>query len=70
MVREDADPQWVADAILSVVEAPRGKRTFRVHVEAEKGGMKMAEIVNNVRDLVRERYLRLMGCEALLEVKL
>ena len=69
-MRGDADPQWVADAISSVVEVPRGKRAFRVHVEAEKGGMKPAETVNNVRDLVREKYLRLMGCEALMEVKL
>ncbi len=69
MVRDDADPQWVADAILRIVAAPRGKRPFRVHVEAEKGG-KMAETVNNVRDLVRERYLRSMGCEELMEVKL
>ena len=70
MVRDEADPQWVADAILGVVAAPRGNRPWRVHVEAEKGGVKMAETVNNVRDMVRERYLRLMGCEELMQVKL
>ena len=68
MVREDADPQWVADAVLKVVGQDRGRREFRVHVEAEKAG-KMAETVSNVRDLVREKYLREMGCEDLMRVK-
>lgn len=66
MVPEDADPQLVADAILKVVGEQRGKRPFRVHVETEG---KSAEVVNGVRDLVREKYLTLMGCEDLMQVK-
>jgi NAD(P)-dependent dehydrogenase (short-subunit alcohol dehydrogenase family) len=67
LVSDDADPVWVAEAIAKVVGEKRGKRPFRVHIEAEG---KMAETVNNVRDMVREIYLTRMGCAELLDVKM
>lgn len=67
MVPEDADPQVVADAVAGIVKAERGRRPFRVHVETEG---KCAEVVNGVRDLVREKYLTMMGCEELMRVRI
>lgn len=62
----DADPADVARAVVNVVNAPFGHRPFRVHIEPDDGG---ATAVNAVADVMRERYLRRLGCEQLLYVK-
>ena len=46
----DADVTDVANAIAKIVEAPFGKRPFRVHVDPANDG---AEVVNAVADRVR-----------------
>ncbi len=58
----DADPQSVARAIEAVVDAPRGSRPFRVHVDPAQDG---AEIVNGVADRMRAELLRRIGLEDL-----
>jgi hypothetical protein len=60
---KDADPTQVARAIVKIIEAPSGKRPFRVHIDPSQDG---AEIVNGVADRVREELLRRMGLEELL----
>ncbi|MGC1304491.1 MAG: SDR family oxidoreductase [Caulobacteraceae bacterium] len=60
----DADPQAVADAIVAVVDAPFGKRPFRVHIDPSQDG---AEIVNAVADRVRAELLRRIGLEDILK---
>jgi hypothetical protein len=62
----DADVVEVAEAVVKVVNTPHGSRPFRIHVEPDDGG---ATSVNAVGDVIRERYLRRLGCEVLLHVK-
>ena len=52
-----------ANAIVRVVDAPFGKRPFRVHVDPANDG---AEVVNGVADRVRAELLRNMGLADLL----
>jgi NAD(P)-dependent dehydrogenase (short-subunit alcohol dehydrogenase family) len=59
----DADAGSVAAAIVTVVDAPFGKRPFRVHVDPSQDG---AEIVNGVADRVRAEMFRRIGLEDLL----
>jgi hypothetical protein len=59
----DADPSTVAGAIVKVVNAPFGKRPFRVHIDPAQDG---AEIVNAVADRVRAELLRRIGLEDVL----
>ena len=59
----DADAGSVATAIVNVVNAPFGKRPFRVHVDPSQDG---AEIVNGVADRVRAEMFRRIGLEDLL----
>jgi NAD(P)-dependent dehydrogenase (short-subunit alcohol dehydrogenase family) len=59
----DADPSAVADAVVKVVEAPFGKRPFRVHIDPSQDG---SEIVNGVADRVRAELLRRIGLEDVL----
>ncbi|HEY4077180.1 MAG TPA: SDR family oxidoreductase [Rhizomicrobium sp.] len=59
----DADASAVADAIVKIVDAPFGKRPFRVHVDPSQDG---AEIVNGVADRVRAELLRRIGLEDVL----
>lgn len=59
----DADPTEVARAIVRVVDAPFGKRPFRVHVDPSQDG---AEIVNGVADRMRREMYRNIGLESLL----
>ena len=59
----DADAGSVAAAIVNVVDAPFGKRPFRVHVDPSQDG---AEIVNGVADRVRAEMFRRIGLEDLL----
>lgn len=59
----DADPTEVARQIVHVVDAPFGKRPFRVHVDPSQDG---AEIVNGVADRMRREMYRNIGLESLL----
>jgi NAD(P)-dependent dehydrogenase (short-subunit alcohol dehydrogenase family) len=54
----DANVEGVADAIVKVVDAPFGKRPFRVHYDPTQDG---AEVVNMVSDRVRAELLRRIG---------
>jgi NAD(P)-dependent dehydrogenase (short-subunit alcohol dehydrogenase family) len=60
---QDAEPGSVAEAIVRVVDAPFGKRPFRVHVDPSQDG---AEIVNGVADRVRAEMFRRIGLADLL----
>jgi NAD(P)-dependent dehydrogenase (short-subunit alcohol dehydrogenase family) len=51
----DADPSSVARAIVEVVNAPFGRRPFRVHIDPVDDG---CEVVNVVADRVRAEFLR------------
>ena len=59
----DANVEGVADAIVKVVDAPFGKRPFRVHIDPTQDG---AEVVNMVSDRVRTELLRRIGLGDLL----
>jgi NAD(P)-dependent dehydrogenase (short-subunit alcohol dehydrogenase family) len=59
----DADVADVAKAIVAVVDAPFGKRPFRVHIDPSQDG---AEIVNGVADRVRAEMYRRIELEDLL----
>jgi len=63
IVPADADVSAVADAIVKVVDAPFGKRPFRVHIDPSQDG---AEVVNAVSDCVRAELLRRIGLGDLL----
>jgi NAD(P)-dependent dehydrogenase (short-subunit alcohol dehydrogenase family) len=63
IVPPDADVSEVADAIVEVVNAPFGKRPFRVHIDPTEDG---AAIVNPVLDRVRAELLRRIGLGDLL----
>ena len=58
IVPPDANVEGVADAIAKVVDAPFGKRPFRVHYDPTQDG---AEVVNMVSDRVRAELLRRIG---------
>jgi NAD(P)-dependent dehydrogenase (short-subunit alcohol dehydrogenase family) len=58
IVPPDADVSAVADAIVKVVDAPFGKRPYRVHIDPTQDG---AEVVNAVSDRVRAELLRRIG---------
>jgi NAD(P)-dependent dehydrogenase (short-subunit alcohol dehydrogenase family) len=51
----DADVADVAHAIVTVVDTPKGKRPFRVHIDPTDDG---AEVVNAVADRMRADFLR------------
>ncbi len=59
----DADPAEVARQIVRVVNAPFGKRPFRVHVDPSQDG---AELVNGVADRMRREMYRSIGLQDLL----
>jgi len=63
IVPADADVSLVADAIVKVVDAPFGKRPFRVHIDPTQDG---AEVVNAVSDRIRAELLRRIGLADLL----
>jgi NAD(P)-dependent dehydrogenase (short-subunit alcohol dehydrogenase family) len=65
LIPGDADVGDVAQAIVEVVAAPRGKRPFRVHVDPSRDG---AEVVAGVADRVREEFLRRISLEDILKV--
>ena len=58
IVPPEANVEGVADAIVKVVDAPFGKRPFRVHYDPTQDG---AEVVNMVSDRVRAELLRRIG---------
>lgn len=60
---DDADPSAVAGGIVNIVNAPFGKRPFRVHVDPSHDG---AEVVSAVADRVRQEMYRRIGLEDLL----
>lgn len=64
---EDADPAEVARAIVDVVDAPFGRRPFRVHVDPSQDG---AEIVNGVADRMRREMFRNIGLADLLSPRI
>src|SRR5713101_2115977 len=53
IVPPDADAAAVGEAIVKIVDAPFGKRPFRVHVDPTQDG---AEVVNMVSDRVRSEF--------------
>src|SRR5712672_2360516 len=63
IVPPDADVAAVGEAIVKIVDAPFGKRPFRVHVDPTQDG---AEVVNMVSDRVRAELLRRIGLGDLL----
>ena len=63
IVPPDANVNEVAEAIVKVVDAPFGKRPFRVHIDPTQDG---AEVVNMVSDRVRAEMLRRIGLADLL----
>jgi len=63
IVPADADVFAVAEAIVKVVDAPFGRRPFRVHIDPSQDG---AEVVNAVSDRVRVELLRRIGLGDLL----
>lgn len=66
IVPEDADVDKVADAIVDVVNSPRGKRPYRVHIDPTNDG---SEVVNAVLDRVRVEMLNRVGLSDLLTVR-
>jgi NAD(P)-dependent dehydrogenase (short-subunit alcohol dehydrogenase family) len=63
----DTDPAEVAREIVRVVDAPFGKRPFRVHVDPSQDG---AEIVNGVADRMRREIYHNIGLQDLLSPRL
>jgi len=63
IVPADADAGKVADAIVDVVDAPRGQRPFRVHIDPTQDG---ADIAFGVIDRVRTEMLHRVGMPELL----
>src|SRR6267142_1444111 len=63
IVPPHADAGVVADAIVKVVDAPFGKRPFRVHVEPTQDG---ADVAFAVMDRVRTEMLHRVGLSELL----
>lgn len=65
IVPEDADVSTVADAMVAIVNAPRGKRPFRVGIDRTDDG---SMVVNPILDRVRVEMLRRVGLGDLLTV--
>ena len=63
----DAVGADVADAIVKMVDAPFGKRPFRVHVDPSQDG---AEVVNAVADRMRREMYRNTDLEVLLSPRM
>jgi hypothetical protein len=63
IVPDDADVGAVAGAIAKVVDAPSGKRPFRVHIDPTQDG---AEVAFGVIDRVRMEMLNRVRLDELL----
>jgi hypothetical protein len=59
----DADPEEVARAIVRVVNTPKGRRPFRVHIDPADDG---AETRNRIGDLIRADFYHRIGLTDLL----
>ena len=66
IVPPDADVSAVAEAIVRVVNAPFGKRPFRVHIDPSQDG---ADVAFAVMDRVRVEMLQRVGLADLLGAK-
>ena len=64
IVPADADVSLVADAIVAVVDAPFGKRPFRVHIDPTQDG---ADVGFSVLDRLRAEMLHRVGLSDLLK---
>jgi hypothetical protein len=64
IVPDDADVGAVAEAIVKVVDAPFGKRPFRVHIDPTQDG---AEVAFGVIDRVRTEMLHRVHLDELLD---
>jgi NAD(P)-dependent dehydrogenase (short-subunit alcohol dehydrogenase family) len=64
IVPPDADASTVAEAIVEVVDAPFGKRPFRVHIDPTEDG---ADVGFKVLDRVRAEMLHRVGLSDLLK---
>jgi NAD(P)-dependent dehydrogenase (short-subunit alcohol dehydrogenase family) len=64
IVPPDADASLVGEAIVNVVDAPFGKRPFRVHVDPSQDG---ADVTFAVMDRVRAEMLHRVGMSDLLK---
>lgn len=60
---DDADPAEVARQIVKVVDLPKGKQPFRVHIDPANDG---AEQVNDVGDRIRRDFYSRIGLSDLL----
>ena len=65
IVPEDADPQAVADAVVAIVAAPKGKRPYRVFVDPTEDG---AEVSFAVIDRVRTEMMNRTDLSELLHI--
>jgi NAD(P)-dependent dehydrogenase (short-subunit alcohol dehydrogenase family) len=63
---DSADPTEVARQIVRIVDLPKGRRPFRVHVDPVDDG---AEEVNLLGDRIREQFLERIGLADLLTVR-
>jgi NAD(P)-dependent dehydrogenase (short-subunit alcohol dehydrogenase family) len=64
IVPDDADPRGVADRIVEIVNAPAGKRPFRVHYDPAEDG---ADVGFAVLDRLRSEMLHRVGLGDLLK---
>jgi NAD(P)-dependent dehydrogenase (short-subunit alcohol dehydrogenase family) len=64
IVPDDADPGEVANAIVKAVDAPFGKRPFRVHIDPSQDG---ASVAFAVIDRVRDEMMHRVGFSDLLQ---
>jgi len=67
IVPSDADATQVADAIVTVVDAPFGKRPFRVHIDPTEDG---ADVGFTVLDRLRAEMLHRVGLSDLLKPRM
>lgn len=67
IVPPDADANLVAEAIVNVVNAPYGKRPFRVHIDPTEDG---ADVGFTVTDRLRAEMLHRVGLADLLKPQL
>jgi NAD(P)-dependent dehydrogenase (short-subunit alcohol dehydrogenase family) len=65
IVPEDADVSKVAEAMVRIVETPRGKRPYRVGIDFTNDG---SMVVNPMLDRVREEMLYRVGLSDLLKL--
>lgn len=66
IVPDDADAAQVADAIVDVLDAPAGKRPFRVHIDPTQDG---ADVGFTVTDRLRAEMLHRVGLSDLLTAR-